>query len=409
MRITWHPALALLLTSAFHAGTHAAGFDCGKAATAVEKLVCSDEVLSALDGHVSALFGRALHSASAPTELRTTQRHWLRQVRDLCVDKACLERSYRLRRAELERLAGRLNDLPDATLNRKVCDLVASPASRRALLATGLQLKDINNDGSPERWEACDGGTMRAPCTNYLDEDHIALRIQQVGFQWTDRMTFGEATFRHAGRTWMLHGYDDLAHTPAYVSYVTLENQEHLICEFENEFRPALQPGSSQAEAFCRGVLEDGARVRPLAMQLETRHPPHTLLRHNTTIGKTQWIDVDNDGKSERVVELFYSGTAGRGCEVNYFDILEEDGLQLSLKPLRERFLQMQMIGSNGTPQGRCMTENRMLLIDGVTYHESNVANELAHPRVLTRMTPDGSDAVCRYRIDVTTRVKSVR
>ena len=409
MRSPWQRTLVLLLTSALHVGVHAASFDCGKATLQVERLVCADERLSALDGHVSALFGRALHSSAEPDELRAAQRRWLRQVRDLCAEKACLERSYRSRRTELERIAGGLNDLPEATLNRKVCALVADPSSRQALLATGLRLKDINNDGSPERWEACDGGTMRAPCTHYLDDDRIALRIRQIGFQWADQMTFGEARFRHAGRTWMLHGHDDRAHTPAYLSYVTPENEEHRICEFENEFKAVVQQASPQAETLCRAVLEDHDKVRPLAMQLETLHPPHTLLRDNTRIGQTQWIDVDNDGKAERVVELFYSGTAGRGCEVNYFDILEEDGMQLSLKPLRDRFLKMQMIEPDGRPQGNCMAENRMLLIDGVTYHESNVANELLHPRVLTRMTREGVDTVCRNRINVKTRVKSAR
>jgi hypothetical protein len=76
---------------------------------------------------------------------------------------------------------------------------------------------------------------------------------------------------------------------------------------------------------------------------------------------------------------------------------------------LRERFLKMQAIAPDGRPEGNCMTENRMLLIDGVPHHESNVDNALGRRRALTRMTRDGSETACLYGIDVRTRVKSVR
>ncbi len=404
-----HTPLVLLLTCALHAGAHGASFDCSKAVRPVEKLICADEGLSELDGHVSALFSRAVYASSAPEELRVSQRRWLRQERDGCTSKTCLELSYRSRRLQLERIAGKLNGLTDATFNRKLCEVIANPGSRRALLSNTLQPLDINNDGRRERWDACDGGTMHAPCTRYTDEQGHELRIRQVGFEWNDYGTFGEVSFRHAGRTWTLHGYDDRVLAPAYLTYVTPDNEEHLLCEFANELVPFVKQASPAAEGLCRSVLEGNDNVRPLAMPLQTIHPPHTLVRDKTTIGNTQWIDVDNDGQSERVVELFYSGTAGRGCEVNYFDILEEDGLQLSLKALRARFLKMQMIDLDGEPSGNCSTANRLLLIDGVTYHESNVSNSLRHPRLLRRMTNDEPETVCHYGIDVKTRVKSVR
>ncbi|SEP09381.1 Protein of unknown function [Luteibacter sp. UNC138MFCol5.1] len=74
MRIT-----ATLLSLAFAAGTcHAAGFDCGKASTAVEKAICASPAISALDGDLGEAFRAALKNHPDKADaLKLDQRHWL--------------------------------------------------------------------------------------------------------------------------------------------------------------------------------------------------------------------------------------------------------------------------------------------------------------------------------------------
>ncbi|HUT47871.1 MAG TPA: hypothetical protein VM325_00900 [Alphaproteobacteria bacterium] len=87
-------------------------FNCKKATTKIEKLVCEDEFLGFRDGALGALY-RALEPSRAKIpDLRSLMRHWLRGRDTVCGragarDKmdACLSRRYE---AMLRRLSGRM-------------------------------------------------------------------------------------------------------------------------------------------------------------------------------------------------------------------------------------------------------------------------------------------------------------
>jgi len=68
----------------------AAGFDCTKASTKVEKLICADSDLSILDSALSGYYWLALLTNK---KLKSTQKDWLKE-RNKCLDKACLQNSY---------------------------------------------------------------------------------------------------------------------------------------------------------------------------------------------------------------------------------------------------------------------------------------------------------------------------
>jgi uncharacterized protein len=78
------------------AAVQAASFDCNKARSRVEKLICSQPQLGELDERLSAAFRDAkdgLERAEAQ-RVTETQIRWLRRVRDRCVDAICLENAY---------------------------------------------------------------------------------------------------------------------------------------------------------------------------------------------------------------------------------------------------------------------------------------------------------------------------
>lgn len=91
----------LIVLLPFFNAAHAASFDCRKATTAVERTICSNEALSRLDSQLKADFDTALARATDPAALRAAQRNWLTEVRDKCVDQACIERTYKARLVEL--------------------------------------------------------------------------------------------------------------------------------------------------------------------------------------------------------------------------------------------------------------------------------------------------------------------
>ncbi len=102
----------LLLIAGFLVAPLASGasFDCAKAIAPVEKMICSDKDLSALDDTLSEIFSLETGSGAENGRLRTSQRGWL-TGRNSCKDSVCIKQHYEKRIAELScspqsRLAG---------------------------------------------------------------------------------------------------------------------------------------------------------------------------------------------------------------------------------------------------------------------------------------------------------------
>lgn len=78
-----------------------ASFDCAKATTKVEKMICADPELSALDENLSKTFKEALKATEDKEQLKKEQFAWMRE-RNLCKDNACTQKSYKSRITELK-------------------------------------------------------------------------------------------------------------------------------------------------------------------------------------------------------------------------------------------------------------------------------------------------------------------
>jgi len=136
--------------------SQAASFDCTKAATATEKLICANQRISDLDEYL----GRYYQSARAVLGrgavcLTPNQRDWLRGVRNACKDAKCLERVYLNRLAELDPLqlganALKNENLPDVKALMWVIgpelDQVAAPPlkTHEPLIVRGMILDDTD-------------------------------------------------------------------------------------------------------------------------------------------------------------------------------------------------------------------------------------------------------------------------
>jgi len=78
----------------------AASFDCAKASTKVEKMICADPELSKLDEDLSATYSKALKESSDAATLKQQQREWMKG-RNGCADAQCVKRSYEQRLSSL--------------------------------------------------------------------------------------------------------------------------------------------------------------------------------------------------------------------------------------------------------------------------------------------------------------------
>jgi uncharacterized protein len=109
--------LALLLPFAPLQSADAASFDCKRAATSAEHLICSDEKLSWLDNDLGRAYALAVHVAPDPEKIRDEQRVWLRR-RDRCLqdsprcNQTAIENLYRERITQLDSMAVRSRHAP---------------------------------------------------------------------------------------------------------------------------------------------------------------------------------------------------------------------------------------------------------------------------------------------------------
>lgn len=80
-------------------------FDCAKATNAVERAICSDPMLAAMDVSVAADYKKALNAAANKEALKAEQRQWLQQMHSQCSNGAfqCIQQHYRERLSQLKK------------------------------------------------------------------------------------------------------------------------------------------------------------------------------------------------------------------------------------------------------------------------------------------------------------------
>ncbi len=91
----------------------AASFDCSKAATVAEKLICGSQSLSVLDDDLHRSYQTVLDrlDGSDKESLTKEQRNWIKYVRNICSESTCLERVYKARIALLAQTKDGIADM----------------------------------------------------------------------------------------------------------------------------------------------------------------------------------------------------------------------------------------------------------------------------------------------------------
>lgn len=84
-------------------GPITASFDCAKANSAQEKMICGDRELARLDIELSADYRKARDAATDAKALQSEQLQWLKSTRKACSDTTCLVEAYKSRLAQLAR------------------------------------------------------------------------------------------------------------------------------------------------------------------------------------------------------------------------------------------------------------------------------------------------------------------
>jgi uncharacterized protein len=131
-RLGYAIALWALQLAAAHAQSRPS-FDCARAGTGTEKLICSSPELSDLDARLSDAYSQARKTLSEPQQsaLVQSQRAWMKARQEDCRDVSCLIGMYDKRLADIQHSPG-----PPGAAGAPTLSTAASPAPTYPRLAT---------------------------------------------------------------------------------------------------------------------------------------------------------------------------------------------------------------------------------------------------------------------------------
>ena len=105
----------------------AASFDCSKARSSTEKMICGDAELSRLDEAMGLAYRQALQNAERRQAVMKSQRLWLKKVSNTCNDAPCMKQAYQSRITELGNASsfhtGNIQDTPHSTMANRPSEL----------------------------------------------------------------------------------------------------------------------------------------------------------------------------------------------------------------------------------------------------------------------------------------------
>jgi uncharacterized protein len=139
--------VALLLM--FSINAYSTSFDCVKARSVVEKSICSNASLSALDDQLTTLYSKVFKSSSTQIELKKQELDWIKTKLNVCTTVDCISVAYISRIAELNlldqsqiRAISSLNDAQQAQ-----SPLIPSLVGNSATDSTGLKIQTVKAEG----------------------------------------------------------------------------------------------------------------------------------------------------------------------------------------------------------------------------------------------------------------------
>ena len=420
--------ILLIFFLPFH--SYSASFDCSKASTEVEKTICDNEWLGRLDEELSFFYNKLRESSSQEesSNLLREQREWIQERNKICETaynkKSCLSDRYRKRvntlkisyeepllpsKDNLKNICGEISAL-DSRGRREYGDIIETHDAVR-----GVMLYDINNDGVKEIAESCVGGTIHVPCVEFKLPNGEPLRTKTINYEWKDYWTYGLKTFNKNGKWFRLHSYDDNLVKPAYLSYITPENNEYVVCEFENNEVERFLPNKEipEADEVCHEVkIGNSNKIKNIELTekpLITRSDVRDLGRYETGLARQGYLDYNNDGVPNYIGELEYASGAGRGCDYNYFDELSEDRKSFIESEDRSLLLTMQKVNlKNRHPNcgsswnGKYM--NHFFSFDGKIYFEHKTRTDRAVFKLENRKIHE----ICSVNKRYETSIKSI-
>ncbi len=301
---------------------------------------------------------------------------------------------------------------PSADTVQHICGMLADEQTRTVITSNKVGIEDFNNDGINETSEICWGGTANPPCIRYKNMDGEEINIRTIGFEWKDYWTYGLDVFFYQGRTYRLNSYDDLGTEPAYLSYIDKMNNEYILCDFENASIEKIievngnEPSTNHICFFVNTKKNtEFTYFTPIDKPIISHEDLKNSGRFETSAIRQGWLDYDNDGTNNLVVELEYASGRGRGCDYNYFDELTTGGSNFVDSENRNLLLKLQEVSLDPRYPSCGGMNNSLFEIRGKVYYEHRAGNE----HYISYIYKGEIIPVCKFKTTKFTKVKKIK
>lgn len=287
-------------------------------------------------------------------------------------------------------------EIPRLSLKIKppVCKAVADAVNRGAGRSLEVEipqdglLLDINGDGKKER-------VSFEEKLVYLDYSKLhvstasgeSIEFNPVPEEDRDFELIGEHLIRFGGKNYI---YGENFETPVYVAIIGEDNKEKIVCEF-GELKPIVTIASSQNDRLCKLGLErrldyvqyNGKPFddKPLEEKdnalVAGDYAPQGIIVETSAPNEAS-VDIDNDGKLDRVVGLHViTGAGNPPCAGDRLAVLNKTGdhLDNAITPLLPNF--------------ECMAEQAPFMFEGQSYIEMR--------EKIVQLTREGLDTICEF------------
>lgn len=376
-RIVWGITgwLTLLVTA------QAASFPCHSASTRVEKLICSDGYLSTLDDKLH----EAYNDISQADGAQISQRKWLKQ-RDRCNDIDCLRQEYEarikqltsepydgsVRKITIEPRKGTLPLISEAKA-KSICKEVLELANAGKLQSRLLRFTDVPQEDE-DRWSALEdtggtsvGGALDIDYNHDKKIDHLgvirgggtcssadivdlgaalkrgALIEKFIGFSAQDDETLRWASWDLSDSLLIVQGEPIILAANFFVTGTDVElvswfgeGQQRPLCAF-SPVGMVVDVVESKAPELCNAVAKGSFDSLEPDVD-EVNEQEQTKLREKYLIDGAYSVNVDlnADGKTDKVLFLNYSSGAGCGSYREWIDVLQPNAEKSKESPLVE-------------------------------------------------------------------------
>jgi hypothetical protein len=248
---------------------------------------------------------------------------------------------------------------------------------------------DINNDGKPERVELRSEGTMRVEGLEVFTENGTPIELAHSDEDdWDNdnvRWAMDQVLIKYSGQVYILGKTDDYLH---YLAHVDKHNVEKLVCQFAQRKEPVEKLVTSKNDELCQRALKRELNYvafdRTHALTNETVNEAGF---YETSPSKlAAFVDIDNDGKAELVVQLQLASGRGRGCGADHLGVLNDARNKLNMEM------------TNLLPEPGCdRVVQTPFVFEGQTYIEMLGAPSNTH-RVV-QLKKNQLDTVCEYAV----------